>query len=367
MHNSFKNILIIGVGLIGGSLGLSLKRKGFSGRIAGIDREDVLEKALARQIIDRGFPRCDLEPAVRESDLIFLCTPIAEILRVLSTIGQFVSPNTLVTDVGSTKRRIVESASLFLPSSTDFIGGHPMAGSEQKGVEAADPFLFENTTYVLTPAKPISEERRKSFGDLIELTGAKVLLLSPALHDEIAAAVSHLPQMVAIGLMSLASQRQAESPHFLKMAAGGFRDITRIASSPFSVWEDILKTNKDMVISYLDAFISELARIRQAVEEEKTAVFFEQAAVNRLSIPKDTRGFLKPHYDISVSVEDRPGMIALIADTLLEKNINIKDIEVLKVRENEGGTMRLAFASEVERDIAMALLKSRGLECRKRD
>jgi prephenate dehydrogenase len=194
-----------------------------------------------------------------------------------------------------------------------------------------------------------------------------VLLISSQLHDEIAAAVSHLPQMAAIALMSLASKRQEESSHFLKMAAGGFRDMTRIASSPYGIWDDILQTNSDMIIDYIDAYIAELGIIRQALVNKAIRPWFDQSAQNRLSIPRDTRGFFRPHYDISIAVQDRAGMIAEIANTLLEKSINIKDIEVLKIRENEGGTMRLAFASEVDRDMALALLKSRGLECRKRE
>ncbi len=363
----FKKILIIGLGLIGGSLGAALKRKGYPATFIGVDDEPVLEVALQRKIVDEVYPRQQLPKAVEQADLIFLCTPIAEIIRLIKTIGQYVRPNTLITDVGSTKRKIVETANLFLPSHCDFIGAHPMAGSEQRGIDAADPFLYENTTYVLTPTKPIDEMQRRAFGELIEFTGAKVLLLSPTLHDEIAAAVSHLPQMVAIALMSLVASRQKESPHFLKMAAGGFRDITRIASSPFGIWEDILQTNSDMILSYIDAYLSELQKIREAMIQDRIEGYFEQAARNRLSIPKDTRGFLKPHYDISIAVEDKPGMIATIANALFEKNINIKDIEVLKIRENEGGTMRLAFSSEVDREIALAVLKSRGLECRKRD
>jgi len=176
-----------------------------------------------------------------------------------------------------------------------------------------------------------------------------------------------LPQMAAIALMSLAARRQSESSHFLKMAAGGFRDMTRIASSPFSIWEDILATNDDMIMEYIDAYIEELKCVRTALEHKEMRAIFDQSARNRLSIPRDTRGFFRPHFDILVAVQDRPGMLAAIADTLCEKNINIKDIEILKIRENEGGTMRLAFASESDRQTALELLQSRGLECRKRD
>jgi len=363
----FKRVLIVGVGLIGGSIGLALKKKGFSGTLIGVDKADVLANARQRHAIDEAYTEEELVTAARDADVIFLCTPILDILRLIPVLGPVVKPKTLITDVGSTKRQICETAGIYLPPGVDFIGGHPMAGSEMKGVLAADPFLFENTTYVLTPVRPISETTRKGFGELIELTGAKVLLLSPALHDEIAAAVSHLPQMAAIAMMSLASKRQTESTHFLKMAAGGFRDMTRIASSPYGIWEHILRTNADMVAQYIDAYIVELTAIRDKLHSPDLGKIFAAAAQDRLSIPRDTRGFLKPHYDILVAVEDRPGMVAIIANTLYEKNINIKDIEVLKIREDEGGTMRLAFATAGDRETAMRLLGEKGLECRKRD
>ncbi|OPZ66710.1 MAG: prephenate dehydrogenase [bacterium ADurb.Bin478] len=363
----FKRVVIVGVGLIGGSLALALKKKGFKGKICGVDSAEVLALAEPRRMLDESYTRDRLLEAVIDADIVFLCTPILDILRLIPEIGPAVKAGALITDVGSTKRTIVETASIYLPVGVDFIGGHPMAGSETKGVEGADPFLFENTTYVLTPVRSVNEQTRKALGELIELIGAKVLLLSPVLHDEIAAAVSHLPQMAAIAMMTLAAKRQSESPYFLKMAAGGFRDMTRIASSPYGIWEHIRQTNADMIAQYIDAYIEELSSLRDRLNSEALGKIFTAASESRLSIPRDTRGFLRPHYDISVSVEDRPGMLALIANTLLEKNINIKDIEILKIREDEGGTMRLAFATQSERDLSLSLLRDKGLECRKRD
>jgi len=363
----FKRVLIVGVGLIGGSLGLALKRKGFKGTIIGVDDPVVLEQAKQRKVVDEAFPREQLETAAKNVNLIFLCTPIVEIIRLLQMLGKFVKPNTLITDVGSTKRKIVEAANIHLPADCDFIGGHPMAGSEARGVEAADAFLFENTTYVLTPSRPINEVTRKALGELLEMIGAKVLLLLPTLHDEIAAAVSHLPQMASVALMNLIANRQEESPYFLKMAAGGFRDMTRIASSPYSVWEPIRQTNADMIATFIDAYIIELQKVKDILLSPRLEGYFEKAARKRLSIPKDTKGFLRPQFDISVSVEDKPGVIAKIAIILSERNINIKDIEVLKVREDEGGTMRLSFSTEQDRKLAMDLLREKGFECRKRE
>ena len=363
----FKTVLIVGVGLIGGSIGLALKRKGFKGSLLGVDKKECLDEARTCGAIDEGYTISELSKAAAQADLVFLCTPIIEILNLLRVIGKYVKPNTLITDVGSTKRRIIDVATEFLPDTIDFIGGHPMAGSEYQGISAADPFLFENTIYVLTPTRTVAEDTRKALGELIELIGAKVILLLPKLHDEIAAAVSHLPQMAAVSLMNLVAGKQEESTHFLKMAAGGFRDMTRIASSPFDIWEPILETNSDMILEAIDAYIDELRQTKTILAQGSLRRYFEKSAANRLSIPKDTKGFLKPHYDISVSVEDRPGMIAKIADACAEKNVNIKDIEVLKIRENEGGTIRLAFSTEEERFLALSTLQKRGLECRKRE
>ena len=363
----FKTISIVGVGLIGGSMGLALRRKKFNGRIVGIDDPYVLENALKRGAVDEGISRVNLNQGIKDADLVFLCAPIAEIMELLKSIGNFVKSGALITDVGSIKRQIVETANFHLPSSCSFIGGHPMAGSEFRGVQAADPFLFENTSYVLTPSRPVDVSKRQALGELLECIGAKVLLLQPKLHDEIAGAVSHLPQMAAVALMNLVAKKQNESPHFMKMAAGGFRDMTRIASSPFGIWEDICETNADMITSFIDAYVEELNNVKAFIKDKtKLESYFHEAAKNRLSIPTDTKGFLNPQYEISVSVEDRPGIIAEIAVTLADQNINIKDIEVLKIREDEGGTIRLAFATEKEQIEAIALLQKHGFECRKR-
>lgn len=363
----FKTITIMGVGLIGGSLGLALKRKKFKGKIIGIDEPHVLENALKRKAIDEGISIINLKEGLKHADLVFLCTPITDIMNLLKTIGKYVKSGALITDVGSIKRQIVETANFHLPSNCSFVGGHPMAGSEYRGVHAADPFLFENTSYVLTPSRPVDESKRQALGELLECIGAKVLLLQPKLHDEIAGAVSHLPQMAAVALMNLVAKKQNESPHFLKMAAGGFRDMTRIASSPFGIWEDICDTNADMITDFMDAYINELENLKTIITDtHKLESYFHDAAKNRLSIPTDTKGFLNPQYEISVSVEDKPGIIAEIAVTLANEQINIKDIEVLKIREDEGGTIRLAFATEAEQTQAIELLQKHGFECRKR-
>jgi prephenate dehydrogenase len=356
----FRRITLVGVGLIGGSLGLALKRKLPSARVTGVDRPSVIDDALAAGALDRGMPTERLADAAADSDLVFFCTPISEILRLLPVVAPALPPGALATDTGSTKRRIVETADRIFPPDRFFIGGHPMAGSEGRGIRWADPLLFENAAFVLTPSKPLPQDLIQSLGDLIERLGAKVLFLSPVLHDRVAAAVSHLPQLLAVTLMNWVSDHQEESPYFLRLAAGGFRDMTRIASSPYETWDPILATNREEILAAMDAFSERLAETRVLLEKDGLRKSFESAAEKRLSIPKDTRGFLRAHHDLRVRVEDRPGVIAAIATALAEGGINIKDIEILKVREGEAGTLRLSFETPEARGEAAAALKGIG-------
>ncbi|MDM7925487.1 MAG: prephenate dehydrogenase [bacterium] len=356
----FRRITVVGVGLIGGSLGLALKRKLPESRVSGVDTAEVIDAGLAAGALDAGFPRDRLQEAVSESDLVFLCAPIDAILRLLPQVAEAIPAGGLVTDAGSTKRLIVETADRAFPSDRHFIGGHPMSGSEGRGIRWSDPLLFENAAWVLTPSRPLPQDRIQPLGDLIERLGAKVLFLSPVLHDRVAAAVSHLPQLLAVTLMNWVSEHQEESPHFLKLAAGGFRDMTRIASSPYETWDPILSTNRAEILSALDAFAGRLSETRALLEQDALRKAFESAAEKRLSIPRDTRGFLRAHHDLRVRVEDRPGVIASIAAALAERGINIKDIEILKVREGEAGTLRLSLETPEARAEAAAALREIG-------
>jgi len=360
LSDFFKNITIVGVGVIGGSLGLALKRKNPKLRITGVSSPKTIEKALEMGAIDIGYPHHEIEKGLAEADLVFICTSISLILEYIPFIAQHIQPGTVVTDVGSTKQIIVNKAESCFALDKYFIGGHPMAGNEGKGISWADRFLFENAVYVLSPAQNTPEEKIQSLGNLLETTGAKVLLLPPDLHDRVAATVSHLPQIVSIALMNLVSKSQDESSAYLKLAAGGFRDMTRIASSPYEMWRDIFETNQDNICQLLDGIIDELKSLKSHLVHDEMAKLFESAASARLSIPRDTKGFLRPNFDLSVEVEDKPGEIASIASSMIEKNINIKDIEVLKVREGDSGTIRLSFETEQIRIQAKKLLEKTG-------
>jgi len=356
----FRNITVIGVGLIGGSLSLAFRRKLPGVTVTGVDKKAVLDEAVEAGVIDAAVPVSETRAAFRSADLVFLCTPIREIIRLLPEIAGTVEPGTVVTDVGSTKRLIVETADRLFKGDRFFIGGHPMAGSEGRGVRWADPFLFENAVYVFTPSRPLPSDVMKELGNTIERIGAKILFLSPSMHDRVAAAVSHLPQMLAVTLMNMVAGHQEDSPFFLKLAAGGFRDMTRIASSPYDMWESIIETNRQEILAFMDEFIVNLERMKRHLADGDLKKRFQESARHRLSIPRDTKGFLKPHHDLLVRVEDKPGVIASISCALAAERINIKDIEILKVREGDAGTLRLSFESPEARQEAKSALEKTG-------
>ncbi|HVR74335.1 MAG TPA: prephenate dehydrogenase [Planctomycetota bacterium] len=367
---SYPVVVIAGLGLIGGSLALALKRAGFQGKVLGVSSAATLTEAARLGAIDEGFAYDGLSVAAERADLIVLASPISTIIEHLRALGAregIPRPGTVVTDVGSTKRAILAAAAESLPRSVHFIGGHPLAGSERRGFAAADPFLFQNAYYVLTPAPGVPPAEVDKLGGFLATTGARMAVLAADDHDRIAAAISHLPQLLAVSLVRFLDDLGANREHGVHLAAGGFRDMTRIASSSYSVWRDIFNTNRDVVSKVLERFLEHTRGAFGHLEEDVLSRSFESAARTRAEIPRDSKGFLHHLWDVLVLVEDKPGIIAGIAAPLAEKGINIKDIEVLKVREGEGGTLRLAFETRELAAAAVEELRRRGYEARERE
>ena len=360
-----QRISILGVGLIGGSLGLSWKKYRPSLSVMGYDRPDILERALARGAIDETADQP--EEAVTQADLVVVSVRLSAMPALLELIAPHLPDGCVVTDVGSVKRPIVRHAEAVLPEGVTFVGGHPMAGSEQGGIEHADSFLFENATYVLCPPAAGGDDRLRSdhpeFLELIVATGAHVLMLDPDRHDRIAAAVSHLPQLLSVALVDYVALLHEEDEAFLRLAAGGFRDMTRIASSPYAIWRDILIANEGRVLDATAGFAATFQRLRNRMIEESLEdieALFDRARSVRERIPRDTKGFLHPLADIYVFAEDRPGVLHAITRVLLDVHLNIKDVELLKVREGTGGAFRLGFNDGAEADAAVEALSTGG-------
>ncbi len=259
----FRRVAIAGLGLLGGSLGLALKRAGFPGRIVGYARRsETREQALADGAVDEVF--ADIAEAVHGADLVILATPVSVILDQLPRLQSHVSPRALITDVGSTKQRICEAAAELYAERPLFLGGHPMAGKERSGLEHADARLFEDARYVLTPIRPehVDDRRVQAFRALAVAIGARPLMCDPATHDLTVAYVSHLPQLLSSALASLIEQKDAADGFCLDLAASGFRSVTRLADSPYSIWRDICLTNTENIQLALDALIQKLESIR---------------------------------------------------------------------------------------------------------
>ncbi|MFP4227377.1 MAG: prephenate dehydrogenase/arogenate dehydrogenase family protein [Salinivenus sp.] len=363
-----ERIAILGTGLIGGSLALAWQQHDADCTIVGFDRPNVLEKAEARGAIDE--KAVDPVTAVQAADLVVLATPIGTTLRLVDAIADALPPDAIVTDVGSVKQPILDQAADVLPEDILFLGGHPMAGSEQTGIDHADPLLFENATYALclpddTDPDALDGPFAPAVG-WIEATGARPLRLDAAQHDQLVAQVSHLPQVLAVALVNTVAGDDApeEAPDLaLQLAGGGFRDMTRIASSSFDVWRDILVGNERAIHDAVGRFRRTLRALRNRLLEEDLDALeaaFDEARAARDMIPKDAKGFLSPLADVYVRAPDEPGVLHDLTGHLADAGLNVKDIELQTVRDGTGGTFRLAFAAPADADAAVSCLADAG-------
>lgn len=273
----FHRVAIIGLGLMGGSWGLGLKRCGFPGRRVGCDRPEVLHRALASGAVDEGSPAP--AEAVRDAELIILATPVGVILDLLPQVKAAAPPRALVTDVGSTKRLICQRARELFGEEPLFLGGHPLAGKERSGLENADAALLENARYVLTPLSPdhLTDERVKAFCSLLATLGARPFITEASTHDRAVAFLSHLPQLVSSGVASMIAEQGGEEFLPLELAAAGFRDVTRLAESPYSLWRDICLTNIENIQAALEALIEKLEAMKLHLSDRELEREFQQA------------------------------------------------------------------------------------------
>jgi prephenate dehydrogenase len=277
VDSHFHRISIVGLGLIGGSWGLALRSHGFRGIRIGSDRPEVLKRALAAGAIDEA--REDVADGVSDADLVILATGVGGILDLLPRLSRAVSHRALVTDVGSTKRLICQRAREVFGKEPQFLGGHPLAGKERSGIDNAEEQLFEKVFYALTPLSPdhLSDERVRAFFDLVKSTGAHPFVTDPTAHDRAVAYLSHLPQLLSSGLASLIAEHSAEEFLPLELAASGFRDLTRLAESPYAVWRDICLTNIENIQAALESLIQKLESMKVHLSDRQLEREFEQA------------------------------------------------------------------------------------------
>lgn len=357
-------IAIFGVGLIGGSLALCFKGKpGF--RVIGHSyRESSIGRYLARGVVDAATT--SMEEAARDADFIFLCVPVGNLEDYLRRLAAMkLKPGCIITDVGSTKASIAACARSLDFGEAVFIGGHPMAGKEKSGVEAATSLLFENAYYVLTPDPDTPEEAVERLAALIRHTKANIVYVDPEEHDAIVGAISHLPHVIAVQLVNQIRLYNETNPLYSALAAGGFRDITRIASSDPVIWRDILINNREVVIRLLrewQAGIGDFIGMLERMDGPGVEEAFRTAGEFRSSLPERRRGVIEPLYECYIDVPDHPGIIGKIATELGNDRINISNLQIIESREDVPGILRLSFRTQEDFDRAVRKLAGMGFE-----
>ncbi|MBM7581698.1 prephenate dehydrogenase [Caldicoprobacter guelmensis] len=362
-QSSIKTVAVVGLGLIGGSLAKAIRRSHPSWRITATDIEEKhITMALEEGVIDEGTT--NFEDIVRQANIIFLCAPVGAIPTLLKQVAACASDGAIITDTGSTKEYIVRTAMECLPPNIFFIGGHPMAGTEHSGYAASIPHLFENAYYILTPLPSTPDQAVKSLKDLLSSIGAIPLVMEPQLHDKIVGAISHLPHVVASALVN--AVQDIDEPQHLKerLAAGGFRDITRIASSNPKMWRDISISNRQQLLELIDSIIQHLDKFCRYLNEgnaDKIEEFFSRAKRFRDSIPRLQSQASSLYHDLYVDVPDRPGVIGEIASLLGQHSINIKNLRIINSREDEpGGCLVLSLQNAASLRKAKEVLDAQG-------
>lgn len=353
-------IAIVGTGLIGTSIAMAAARTGSA--VSGFDTDpSILEAAAARSGLR---PAGTLAEAVRGAELVFVCTPIATTAQVAVEVLA-ATPEAVVSDVGSVKTQVVGEveAACEPRDATRFVGGHPMGGSERSGPDAASPAVLDGIVWVVSPSETTDPHATAAVEAFARSVGAQPVRMDPERHDRLVAMVSHLPQVASTALMGLAAREEAGEPEILLLAAGGFRDLTRLAGSSPSLWADILLSNRDALAAAIDSYAERLRELRDLVRDgrrDEVERAFAEAKAARLNLtakPQVKAGVAM----IQVPVPDRPGVLADLTASLGEQGVNIEDFQIVHSPEGGRGTVHVTVAA-AEADAALGALQARGFE-----
>ncbi|WP_407442943.1 prephenate dehydrogenase/arogenate dehydrogenase family protein [Fibrobacter sp.] len=413
---SMRRITLVGFGLLAGSIAAAVKQAGFATKIRAVSSKASLDKARDLGLADEFFGYDQVEEWSKDTDLILLCAPILHILKTIdalskvswaargsegapASVGSHTSlgaqKTCLVSDIGSTKVEICK-AGVKLPVPFRFVGSHPMAGSEKSGCENNDPAIFENAYWFVCPPEGTEESVYAPLLELVKFLGANAVVFPPEHHDRTMAWVSHMPQMLSSTLAGNLPERLL-AHNYQHYAGRAFRDMTRIAASSWGMWHDIAVTNRDETVRALeevrdganktidamkaidsDAAISgaessaavklasSAASTPAADKSDALAAIFKQGNEGRASLFAPGRNAASAFFEITVPLKDKPGALLSVMQPLAEEGLNIRDIELMKVRENVAGTLLLAFKTEAEAARAVKLLKYLGYEVKER-
>ncbi|MGI6107736.1 MAG: prephenate dehydrogenase/arogenate dehydrogenase family protein [Lachnospiraceae bacterium] len=353
----FDTIAIIGLGLIGGSIARKVKEISPGTKILVYNRtQSVADAAIADGNADVRLP--GIGEKLREADLVLLCTPVTLIAEYMNRIKPYLKSTAILSDVGSTKTSICDTA-VKCGLEEYFIGGHPMAGSERTGYANSRANLLENAYYILTPTgknRPGDVEKMVSF---VRSLTALPLVLDPKEHDRAVAAISHVPHLIASSLVCLVEDSDSPEQVMKKIAAGGFKDITRIASSSPVMWEQICMENRDNILPLLRKYIADLSDMADHIEAGDGAYVhdrFVKSGAYRSSIDDRGNRTGNPEYALFCDLPDRPGAIAVIATLLSFEEISIKNVGINHNRELQEGSVKIEFHDPVSCGKAAAIL-----------
>jgi prephenate dehydrogenase len=358
--NAAERIAIVGTGLIGTSIAMASARVGCI--VSGWDADDRTLALAAERTSLRGA--ASLEDAVAGADIVVVCAPVPSIPELVAGALE-AAPSAIVTDAGSIKDHVVRDVATLAGSAAAarFVGGHPMGGSERSGPEHASASVVDGIVWVLTPGEGADTEIVVALEAWIERIGGRPVRMSPARHDRLVAFVSHLPQVASTALMGLAATEEADEPDILLLAAGGFRDLTRLASSNPALWSQILLSNRDAIAEAIDLYSARLADLRAMVVEgrgqdvEETFDDAKQARLRLAAKPQVRAGVAV----LQVQVPDRPGALAELTSVLAEHSVNIEDLQIVHSPEGGRGIVHLTVAAS-SADDALRVLASRSFD-----
>lgn len=361
MTMSLQNIGFIGLGLIGGSIAKAAKKNNPATKIVAYDVDiNTLLVTQAEGSVD--IACVTIDSTFSECDCIFLCAPVISNASYLGQLKPFLKEDCILTDVGSVKGDIHQAIAQY-GLSAYFVGGHPMTGSEKSGYRNANARLFENAYYILTPAPESSADAIERLKTFVSAIGAIPFILDATTHDYATAGISHLPHIIAAALVDYVHSADSADELMRTLAAGGFKDITRIASSSPQMWQDICLSNAEQIASLLSAYINLLSSICADIKNRDAAKLyqlFEQAKDYRDSMPDAAFGPIKKAYVLYCDIPDETGIIAKIATLLAKHSISIKNIGIIHNREFDEGALKIEFYDETSFQQALYILPSHG-------
>lgn len=348
----------IGLGLIGGSIAKAIRQYYPDYEIVAFDKnKESLALATQESMIDVAATTIDNN--FQNCNYIFLCAPVAYNTAYLKQLTEYLNDDCILTDVGSVKTNIHEEVQN-LGIGKYFIGGHPMAGSEKSGYSNSKAMLIENAYYILTPTPQVAEEKVQTYEKFVESLKALPVILDYQLHDQITGTISHLPHIIASSLVNFVKTHDTHDEMMKNLAAGGFKDITRIASSSPTMWQHICLKNKDNISQILASYIKYLEEVKSMIDSgDGQAIYdwFDSSRIYRNSLPGASSGPIKKAFEVYCDIIDEAGGIAAIATILASNGLSIKNIGIVHNREFEEGVLRIEFYDESSSKKAAELLQ----------